>query len=262
MEYLLKVENLSVEFKRRGEIIPAVRDVSFSLNEGEFLGLVGESGSGKTTVALAILNLISRPEGRITQGQIFFGGQDILAMEESRLRSLRGQDISMIFQDPFTSFNPVLTIGEQMEEVLEIHNGKRNKNHILEALSKVRLPDAERIYRSYPHQLSGGQRQRAMIAMAILTHPKLLIADEPTTALDVTIQREILDLLSALRKDLKMAILFITHNFGIVANYCDRVLVMKDGAIVEEAPSEQIFRAPQHPYTQNLLRSLPRLRVT
>lgn len=261
MNTLLQVEHLTVEFRRREKIIPAVQDVSFNVQNGEFLGLVGESGSGKTTAALAILNLVAKPEGRISQGRILFEGTDLLSLDESALRQIRGGSIAMIFQDPFTSLNPVLSIGEQLEEVLEIHEGRRNKQKVLEGLKKVRLEDPERIYRSYPHQISGGQRQRATISMAILSRPKLLIADEPTTALDVTIQKEILQLLDSLRKEMGMAVLFITHNFGIVANFASRVIVMKDGRIVEEAETQKIFRSPSHPYTRELLNALPRLKV-
>jgi len=256
---LLSIQNLSMEYFQGKKRIPAVRQVSLDLEGNETLGLVGESGCGKSTLALVILNLISEREGRITNGQIFFEGQDILRMSSEELSRIRGGEIAMIFQDPFSSLNPVFTIGDQIREVIDQHLGKRDLSLVFEVLRQVRLPDPERMAHAYPHQLSGGQRQRAMIAMAIATHPKLLIADEPTTALDVTIQAEILELLSHLKKQLHMAILLITHNLAVVAQYAQKIAVMYAGEIVETGQAQSLIHEPAHPYTQGLLRSLPRL---
>ncbi len=289
---ILEIRNLSVEYYRRKEvitskIIPAVSDVSLELNESETLGLVGESGCGKTTLALAILRLILPNEGKITNGEVIFrdtgnarpekvggklktpacqssGREDILKLDNEELRKIRGRKISIIFQDPFTSLNPVIRVGEQIAETLRIHQLQitnyrlQIKDKVLEILRQVRISEPERVYDSYPHQLSGGMQQRAMIAMAICANPKILIADEPTTALDVTTQREILELLKTLKKELHMSIVLITHNFGIISQYADRVAVMYAGEIVEETRKETIFFHPLHPYTQALLRSLPK----
>jgi len=254
---LLKIQNLSLEY-RRGPV-RAVRDVSLEIHPGESLGLAGESGSGKSTLALVLLRLLRPDEARVTSGRILFEGKDILTLPEPSLRALRGGPIGMVFQDPFSSLNPVLTVGRQIEEVLEIHAGGRNRPRALDFLDQVRLPDPPRIYAAYPHQLSGGQRQRVCLAMAIAGGPKLLIADEPTTALDVTVQREILNLLDALRRDLGMAMLLIAHNIGLLSERTDRLAVMYAGEVVELGPTAQVLGAPSHPYTQGLLQSLPKI---
>ncbi|HRY29643.1 MAG TPA: ABC transporter ATP-binding protein [Elusimicrobiota bacterium] len=256
---LLKIENLSVDYRRHGKRVHAVRDVSLELNEGETLGVVGESGCGKSTLAMAVLRLLPDRDSRIPGGKIFFRSQDLLALDAEPLRRIRGGQIAVIFQDPFSALNPVLTVGDQLEESMEVHGGGRDRAKTLSLLERVRLPDPERIYRAYPHQISGGQRQRACLALAIANRPALLIADEPTTALDVTLQKEILDLLDGLRRDLKMAILFITHNMGLVSQRTDRLAVMYAGEIVERGKTADVMSAPLHPYTAALLRSLPRL---
>ncbi len=261
-EALLRIENLSVEYVHGKKRLAAVRQVSLELPEGQTLGVVGESGCGKSTLALSILRLLPEKEGHISGGRILFKGRDILSLPAEDLRRLRGGDIGMVFQDPYSSLNPVLTLGEQIEEVLEIHQGARNKKRVLELFGHVRLPEPGRFYSSYPHQISGGQRQRVILAMALAANPKLLIADEPTTALDVTVQKEILDLLSLLQKEMKLAMLFITHNLGLVSERMDRVAVMYAGEIVETGPTAELFRQPRHPYTQGLLRSLPKLTQT
>jgi ABC-type dipeptide/oligopeptide/nickel transport system ATPase component len=252
---LLEIDHLSVDYFRRKEIIHAVQDVSLNLEAGETLGIVGESGSGKSTVALAILKLISPQDGRIREGRILFNGQDLCQLNEDGLRKVRGKEISMIFQDPFTALNPVMRIREQMEEVLIAHQIQAS---LEEALDHVQLEPA-RVLNAYPHQLSGGQRQRVLIASAILTQPKILLADEPTTALDVLVQKDILELLFDLQKKLGMGMLFISHNLGLVAGYTQRMAVMKDGGIVEQGPSRDLFKKPQHPYTRELIEALPKL---
>jgi len=261
MSALLRVENLSVDYLGRRPV-RAVRGVTLELQPGETLGVVGESGSGKSTLALSILKLIPEGQGKIAGGKIFFDGVDILSLPPAELRKRRGGAVGMVFQDPFSALNPVLTIGEQLEEVLEVHGGRRDKTRALELLRKVRLPDPERIYGSFPHQVSGGQRQRACMAMAIAAGPKLLIADEPTTALDATVQKELLDLLDQLQADLGMAILFITHNMGLLAERADRVAVMYAGEIIETGETKALLSKPLHPYTQGLLASLPRVSRT
>jgi ABC-type dipeptide/oligopeptide/nickel transport system ATPase component len=250
---VLTIEHLSVEYYRRGKTIPAVRDASLTLAPGETLGLVGESGSGKSTLALAILRLIEPQDGRIREGRILFQGQDILGLGETALRQIRGKAISMVFQDPFTALNPVMTIKEQMAEILTAHQISAS---LEEALQHVQL-DPGRVLKAYPHQLSGGQRQRVLIAEAILTKPQVLLADEPTTALDVLVQKDILELLFALQKEMGMAVLFISHNLGLVASYTQRIAVMKDGQIVEEATPRELFQHPKHTYTQELIAALP-----
>jgi len=259
---MLKIENLSVEYSRRGQVIPAVRDFSLTINPGETVGLVGESGSGKSTVALAILRLIRAQEGRITGGKLIFKGRDLLALPREEMRQVRGRDIAMIFQDPFTSLNPVMRIKEQMEEVLQAHEDTVGAGLVpaptvlSDALARVQL-DPIRVLNSYPHQLSGGQRQRVMIAMALLCRPALVLADEPTTALDVLVQKEILELLFRLQKEMEMSMLLISHNLALVAQYTRRMVVMKEGQTVEEGDSSQLFKSPKHPYTQTLIASLP-----
>jgi oligopeptide/dipeptide ABC transporter ATP-binding protein len=257
---LLTIKNLSVTYHRGKENIPAVRDVSFDLDHGQTLGIVGESGCGKSTVALSILKLIEPYEGHI-QGEIHFDGENLSQKSEKEIQKIRGNSIGLIFQDPFSSFNPVFPLGEQVAESLKIHQAHLNKNEtkqkVLDALKQVQIEDPERIYASYPHQVSGGQRQRVMIAMAMVNQPKLLIADEPTTALDVTIQKEILDLLLLLQKEGNMSMIIITHHFGIVAHYTQKLMVLYGGEIVEEGYTKQVIEKPQHPYTQCLLKSLP-----
>ena len=258
---LLKVQELQVRFDTPRGILKAVAGVSFELAPGETLGLVGESGCGKTVTALSILRLLPSPQATVT-GEIRFLGEDLLSSPEERLRQIRGDRIAMVFQEPMTALNPVLTIGEQVMEVLRLHRGLSNhqaRREAAAALTRVGLPEAERRLKQYPHQLSGGLRQRAMIAMALACEPDLLIADEPTTALDVTIQAQILALLGRLQAELGLSILFITHNLGIVAQTADRVAVMYAGLIVEQAPTRELFKHPDHPYTRGLLSAVPRL---
>ncbi len=261
MFHLLEIKNLQTQFPTRAGIVRAVDDVSFYIDEGELVGLVGESGSGKSITALSVMRLIAAP-GKIVGGEILFKGENLLGFSDERMRELRGNDVAMIFQDPMTSLNPVYTVGEQIAEALRLHR-KLNKpdawKAAIEAMEEVSIPDAARRAKDYPHQLSGGMRQRVMIAMALACNPELLIADEPTTALDVTIQAQILELLDELRKTRKLAILLITHDLGVVAEVADRVCVMYTGKIVEESGVEEIFEKPKHPYTQGLLRSIPKL---
>jgi oligopeptide transport system ATP-binding protein len=261
MPNILEVKNLSTHFFTRAGTIKAADDVSFNIERGSTLALVGESGSGKSVTSLSIMRLVP-PPGRITAGEIMFNGRDLLRLSEEDVRRLRGREIAMIFQDPMTSLNPVYTVGDQIAEAIELHervSKKRAWAGAVEMMTRVRIPDAERRASDYPHQLSGGMRQRVMIAMALSCKPKLLIADEPTTALDVTIQAEILELLRILRDDFDLAMLLITHDLGVVAETADRVAVMYAGRIVEEAPVRQIFSSPRHPYTEGLLRSVPSL---
>jgi peptide/nickel transport system ATP-binding protein/oligopeptide transport system ATP-binding protein len=258
---LLEVRDLRVSFfTPRGEV-RAVDGVSFTIDEGETFGLVGESGCGKSVTALSLLRLLDG-NGRIVGGDIVFAGRRLLALSEEEMRSLRGDQIAMVFQEPMTSLNPVFTVGYQIGEVLEVHRGMSRKQARAEAIELLRLveiPEPERRVDAYPHQLSGGMRQRVMIAMALACRPRLLIADEPTTALDVTIQAQILDLLAHLQQQFGMAVLFVTHDLGIVAERARRVAVMYAGRIVEEAETATLFRNPLHPYTRGLLRSIPRL---
>jgi peptide/nickel transport system ATP-binding protein len=263
MAHLLEVRNLQTHFPTRAGLVRAVDGVSFHLDRGELLGLVGESGCGKSMTALSVMRLIA-PPGQIVNGEILFDGKDLLKLSESEMRQMRGDDIAMIFQDPMTSLNPVFTVGEQIAEALRLHRklsrGEARKATI-EAMREVAIPDPVRRVDDYPHQLSGGMRQRVMIAMALACNPKLLIADEPTTALDVTIQAQILELLDELRKQRELAVLLITHDLGVVAEVADRVAVMYTGRIVEESPVDELFARPKHPYTEGLLRSVPRLTV-
>ncbi len=263
MSNLLEVNNLQTQFPTRAGNVKAVNDVSFLLKEGELLGLVGESGCGKSITALSVMRLISSP-GKIVGGEIKFKGEELTTATDARMRAIRGNDIAMIFQDPMTSLNPVYTVGEQIAEAIRLHR-KLDKakawEAAIEAMKEVSIPDAARRAKDYPHQLSGGMRQRIMIAMALACDPELLIADEPTTALDVTIQAQILELLNDLRKNRKLAILLITHDLGVVAEVADRVCVMYTGKIVEESPVNEIFENPKHPYTQGLLRSVPKMRA-
>jgi len=258
---LLEVKNLAISFFTDHGEIRAVDGLDFSLGSGQTLGIVGESGSGKSVTALSILKLIL-PPGKIVSGEIFFEGRNLLTLSDSEIGHLRGNRISMIFQDPMTSLNPVFTIGAQIAEAVTIH--QKNSHHdakkrAMEMLEMVKIPEAASRYDAYPHQLSGGMRQRVMIAMALSCKPILLIADEPTTALDVTVQAQILDLLRELQGELNMSTILITHNLGIVAEMCDEVLVMYAGREVERAPANDIFYHPRHPYTVGLLTSLPRL---
>jgi oligopeptide/dipeptide ABC transporter ATP-binding protein len=259
---LLSVEHLRTQFFTSRGVVKAVDDVSFTLRAGETMGVLGESGSGKSVTALSILRLVPSPAGRIIGGRILLNGEDILRVPDSRMREIRGKLISMILQDPLTSLNPVFTVGEQVAESLRIHQPGsigRLKEHVLALLKRVGIPDAERRLESYPHQFSGGMRQRAVGAISIASEPNLLIADEPTTSLDVTIQAQYLRLLKDLQKQSNLAILFITHDLGVAARVCDRVAVMYCGRIVEEAPVRDLFDRPAHPYTRGLIGSLPKL---
>jgi oligopeptide/dipeptide ABC transporter ATP-binding protein len=260
-ESLLTVSHLRTSFAtKRGEV-RAVDDVSFSLQAGEVLSLVGESGCGKSVTALSVLRLVAAP-GRIVGGEIWFEGRDLLKLSEAEMRAIRGDDIAMIFQDPMTSLNPVFTVGEQIAEAIRLHRGVSKReawNQAIEGMRDVAIPAPEARAKSYPHEMSGGMRQRVMIAMALACDPKLLIADEPTTALDVTIQAQILDLLNELRERRRLALLLITHDLGVVANTADRVAVMYAGQIIEEAPVRELFDSPRQPYTEGLLRAVPKL---
>jgi oligopeptide/dipeptide ABC transporter ATP-binding protein len=260
-EALLSVEELHVRFWTRRGTVHAVNGISFDIAPGETLGIVGESGCGKSVTSLAILGLLAR-NGRVESGRAVFEGRDLIRQSDRALRSIRGREIAMIFQDPMTSLNPVLTIGRQIREALETHFGmdrKQAEATAAEALDRVGIPSAKARIRDYPHQFSGGMRQRAMIAMALACRPKLLIADEPTTALDVTIQAQILDLLRALVAEENAALILITHDLGVVAGMCERVNVMYAGMFMETGSAEQLFGAPRHPYTLGLLQSVPRL---
>ena len=263
MSHLLEVKNLQTHFFTRAGVVRSVDGVSFHLDRGELLGLVGESGCGKSVTALSVMRLIASP-GKIVGGEIWFDGEDLRAASEKRLREIRGDDIAMIFQDPMTSLNPVYTVGEQIAEALRLHrklSRRQAREGAIEAMREVSIPDPARRASDYPHQLSGGMRQRVMIAMALACDPKLLIADEPTTALDVTIQAQILELLDGLRKSRELAVLLITHDLGVVAEVADRVAVMYTGRIVEESPVEELFARPKMPYTEGLLKSVPKLTV-
>jgi oligopeptide/dipeptide ABC transporter ATP-binding protein len=258
---LLRVRELVSEFRLEGSVVRAVDGVSFEIARREIVGVVGESGSGKSVTALSILGLLPRPHGRIASGSLCFDGRELVGLPEREMRALRGSRIAMIFQDPMSSLNPYLKIGEQLAEVLALHGGLRGRSaweRAVALLGRVHIPaPAERAHQ-YAHELSGGMRQRVMIAMALCCDPDLLIADEPTTALDVTIQAQILDLLLELRQERELSILLITHDLGVVAGTCDRVLVMYAGRIVESAPTRALLQAPHHPYTRALLDSVPR----
>ena len=259
---LLQVRDLKTYFYTDAGVVRAVDGVSYDLKEGETLGLVGESGCGKSVSALSILRLIANPPGKIVGGEIFFEGKDLLKISEEEIRNIRGNHIAMIFQEPMTSLNPVLTIGLQIGEALELHrnmNKKEAKEEILRLLRMVGIPDPERRISDYPHQFSGGMRQRVMIAMALSCNPKLLIADEPTTAVDVTIQAQLLEVVKELTSRLGTAVMLITHNLGVVARYVNRMAVMYAGRIVEQGPAAEVYAHPRHPYTIGLLASVPRL---
>ena len=258
---LLQVDDLRVQFPEDGRTVRAVDGVSFDLNAGEIVGIVGESGSGKSLTALSIMGLVPEP-GRVTGGQIRFRGRDLLAMPAEEVRDVRGREIAMIFQDPMSSLNPVLKTGFQIAEAMLAHQKSAKKQAMARAvdlLRQVRVPAPEQRARDYPHQLSGGMRQRAMIAMGLANAPSILIADEPTTALDVTVQAQILHLLRDLNREMRTAVILITHNLAVVAGLCTRVMVVYAGQIVEEGPVLDIFERPQHPYTWSLLRSVPRV---
>jgi oligopeptide/dipeptide ABC transporter ATP-binding protein len=259
---LLDVRNLSTQFATSGGVVRAVDDVSWDVVEGETVALVGESGCGKSVSALSIMRLVSQPAGQITGGQIIFKGRDLLTLGEEEMRRVRGREIAMIFQEPMTSLNPVLSIGRQLTEGLEIHLGKTPEQARVRAgelLAMVGITDPARRLPQYPHQFSGGMRQRMMIAMALACEPSLILADEPTTALDVTIQAQILELMKDLSRRLGVAMLMITHNLGVVARYADRVNVMYAGRIIERGTAREVYGNPRHPYTVGLLRSVPRL---
>src|SRR5215204_250520 len=259
---LLEIKGLKTQFFTQDGVVKAVDDVSFYLMPGETLGVVGESGSGKSMTGLSIMRLIPNPPGKIVAGEIIFNGSDILTMSDEEVRSIRGNEIAMIFQDPMTSLNPVLTVNRQISEALELHmdmNKDQAKRRSIELLKMVGIPNAEERVDQYPHQFSGGMRQRVMIAMALSCNPRILIADEPTTALDVTIQAQILDLMRVLQTERDTGVILITHSMGVVAGMADRIQVMYAGHIVETASTEEIFANPRHPYTVGLLKSIPRL---
>lgn len=264
MAELLNVQGLETQFRTREGIVHAVNGVSFTLKEGETLGIVGESGCGKSVTVMSMLRLIPSPPGKVVAGQAFYQGKDLLKMSDEEIRHIRGAQISMIFQDPMTSFNPVLTIGRQVAEPLEIHQGMNRKQayeRVSEMLELVGIPKAKDRLGDYPHQFSGGMRQRVMIAMSLVCNPSILIADEPTTALDVTIQAQIVELAKELRDKLGMSMIWITHDLGVIAGLADRMAVMYGGFIIETAPVKSLYAMPTHPYTLGLLNSLPRMDV-
>jgi oligopeptide/dipeptide ABC transporter ATP-binding protein len=257
---LLDINQLTVNFNSAGKTIHAVDGVSLGMEQGGAFGLVGESGCGKSVTALSILRLIPDPPGKIVNGEIRFQGRDLLALPDDEMRKIRGKEISMIFQEPMTSLNPVFRIGTQMAEVIRLHqkvNKKQAVGQAIEMLEKVHIPDARHIIRQYPHQLSGGMRQRVMIAMELSCRPSLLIADEPTTALDVTIQAQILRLIKEMKSEFKTSILLISHDLGVVSELCDWIAIMYAGSIVEQARAEEIFKNPKHPYTKGLWGAIP-----
>lgn len=261
-EIVLDVEDIETHFFTASGSLPAVNGLSFSLHKGETLGLVGESGCGKSVTAMSILRLIPERSGRVVAGSVRYGGQDLLRLDDTQMRRVRGNDISMIFQEPMTALNPVLTVGYQIAETVRLHNDVSRQEAVhraVEMLRLVQVPDAERRINEYPHQLSGGMRQRVMIAVALACNPKILIADEPTTALDVTIQAQILDLMLDLQEKLGTSIIMITHDLGVVAETAHRVLVMYAGRKIEEADVEALFDTPRHPYTRALMQAVPRL---
>lgn len=261
MTNLLEIKNLSVEYYKDEMIIPAVRGVDLSLGQGEVLGLVGESGCGKSTVALATMRLIPSKEGTITNGEIIFEGKNIINFSDEEMRQIRGKKIGMVFQEALSSLNPVFTVGSQIRETIRLHNPdvsrKLSRAKTIDALQLVNIPESQERYNAYPHQLSGGMQQRAMLAMALSCNPQMLIADEPTTALDVTIQAQIMDLLIKFKKEMHMSILLITHNLAIISQIADIIAIMYAGQIVEQAPTEKLFTNPLHPYTVGLLNSIP-----
>ena len=263
---LLEVNNLKTYFYTRGGVVKAVDDVSFTMKSGQTLGVVGESGCGKSVTALSVMRLVANPPGKIIGGEILFNGENILEKSQHELTELRGSKISMIFQDPMTSLNPVFTVGYQIAETVKRHRKDVNNDQAwrraIEMLDLVRIPDAKKRAKNYPHEFSGGMRQRVMIAIALACNPQLLIADEPTTALDVTIQAQVLELMKGLSQEFGTAVMLITHDLGVVAGTCQHVNVMYAGHVVESAPVKQIFETPAHPYTVGLLQSIPRVDET
>ena len=259
---ILDVQGLCTSFFTDEGVVHAIDKVSFSLRKGETLGIVGESGSGKTVTSKTLMRIIPSPPGKITGGKVLFHGEDLVAATDKRMQQIRGNKIAMIFQEPMSALNPVFTVGWQIDESLRLHQKQLSKaeraKRVLEMLKKVKIPSPERRLKEYPHQLSGGMRQRVMIAMALACNPEILIADEPTTALDVTIQAQVLRLIGDLKTELGTAVILITHDLGVVAEVCDRVLVMYAGQVVEEASIDDIFHKPSHPYTRALLRSIPK----
>jgi peptide/nickel transport system ATP-binding protein len=261
-ERLLEIKGLKTYFFTDEGVVRAVDGIDLHIDKGETLGVVGESGCGKTVTALSIMKLIAMPPGRIVEGQILYQGRDLVPLPAAQMRKIRGKEISMVFQEPMTSLNPVFTVGEQIAEALRLHEGLGRRDAMdktVEMLKIVHMANPERRVKEYPHQLSGGMRQRVMIAMALSCHPHLLIADEPITALDVTIQAQILELLNELKAKLGMAVMLITHDMGVIAETAQRVVVMYAAKVAEEAPVRQLFKEPLHPYTQGLLRSIPRI---
>ncbi|MER7764227.1 ABC transporter ATP-binding protein [Streptomyces sp. NPDC097619] len=259
---LLEVRDLHVEFKTRDGVAKAVNGVNYAVDEGETLAVLGESGSGKSVTAQAVMGILDMPPGRIPQGEILFKGKDLLKMKEDERRKIRGAEMAMIFQDALSSLNPVLTVGAQLGEMFEVHRGlsrKDSKAKAVELMDRVKIPAAKQRVTDYPHQFSGGMRQRIMIAMALALEPSLIIADEPTTALDVTVQAQVMDLLAELQRELNMGLILITHDLGVVADVADKIAVMYAGRIVEAAPVHEIYKNPAHPYTRGLLDSIPRL---
>ena len=262
LDYLLKVENLHTTFYTEDGVVPAVDGVSFSLRPGEVMGIVGESGCGKSVASLSVLRVIPDPPGKVNADAITFDGKDLLSLSEKEMRKIRGNDIAMIFQEPMTSLNPVYTIGNQLGEAIKLHQGKNEREAreaSIEMLNLVGIPRADKVIGEYPHSLSGGMRQRAMIAMALSCNPKLLIADEPTTALDVTIQAQILELMKDLKEKINTAIIFITHDLGVIAEMAEHVVVMYAGKVVEDTDVYTLFEKPLHPYTVGLINSKPRI---
>jgi oligopeptide/dipeptide ABC transporter ATP-binding protein len=258
--HLLKIKNLKTYFDVRRSVLKAVDDVSLSIEAGKTLGLVGESGCGKSVTAASIMGLVPMPPGRVAGGEVLFEGVDLLQLPESRMKKIRGNRISMIFQEPMTSLNPVFTVGDQVAEVIRLHQGlsrRETRNKVIEMFYLVGIPAAELRITDYPHQMSGGMRQRVVIAMALACNPKLMIADEPTTALDVTIQAQILDLMNKLKEEAGASILFITHDLGVIAEMAQTVVVMYAGKVMEEADVDTLFADPKHPYTAGLMSSIP-----
>jgi oligopeptide transport system ATP-binding protein len=259
---LLEVRDLRVEFRTRDGVAHAVNGVSYEVDAGETLAVLGESGSGKSVTAQAVMGILDTPPGKVTGGRIMFRGRDLLALKEEERRRIRGAEMAMIFQDALSALNPVISVGDQLGEMFVVHRGMSRKDarrKAVELMERVRIPAAAQRVRDYPHQFSGGMRQRIMIAMALALEPALIIADEPTTALDVTVQAQVMDLLAELRREYRMGLILITHDLGVVADVADRIAVMYAGRIVESAPVHDIYKAPAHPYTRGLLDSIPRL---